>query len=86
MISEINLGHFRNFLDFLMMSPAAAMDSEASPRGQSPPPSPLPPGSGTDKLILLDAGAQFGKVIDRKCRELKVIKYFQIDFVSLPST
>lgn len=26
----------------------------------------------TDKIVILDAGAQYGKVIDRKVRELNV--------------
>lgn len=25
-----------------------------------------------DKVLILDAGAQYGKVIDRRCREAKV--------------
>ncbi|TRY80118.1 hypothetical protein TCAL_14820 [Tigriopus californicus] len=30
------------------------------------------PGSRVDQVIILDCGSQFGKVIDRKCRELQV--------------
>lgn len=30
------------------------------------------PGSRVDQVIILDCGSQFGKVIDRKCRELRV--------------
>jgi GMP synthase (glutamine-hydrolysing) len=29
-------------------------------------------GSGGDRVVILDAGAQYGKVIDRKVRELQV--------------
>ncbi len=29
-------------------------------------------GGGGSKLLVLDAGAQFGAVIDRRCRELNV--------------
>ena len=29
-------------------------------------------GSSHDRVAILDCGSQFGKVIDRKCRELKV--------------
>ena len=28
--------------------------------------------SSHDRVVILDCGSQFGKVIDRKCRELKV--------------
>ena len=29
-------------------------------------------GSGTERIAILDAGAQYGKVIDRRVRELNV--------------
>ena len=32
----------------------------------------FPPGSGKGKALILDAGAQYAKVIDRRCRELGV--------------
>ena len=56
-----------------MAPPPASIDEGSTPSSPSTPPmSPLPAGSGADKVILLDAGAQYGKVIDRRCRELLV--------------